>query len=135
MIADVLFNVGRELFNLFCQIRGKKIEQKTKVADYFSNLAQVIEDTSILLKQGTYPHGQCAELHVYADKMFDTIKSVIGKEPAKKYAEMVLNVWRIEGMFEELQSIADEQKQAQLKKLDSSAGYFRGISSHIRVSQ
>ena len=49
MIAETLFSVGKELFSMFFKIEERNIKNAIRVADYFSNLAQVIEDTSAYL--------------------------------------------------------------------------------------
>jgi hypothetical protein len=134
MIMETLYNAARDLFGIFSQLDEKKIQRKIRIADYFSQLAQTIEDTSAMLKKGVYPHGECAELHYYADRMVDSIGDAIGQTAAQDYQNRVLAVWRIEGIFDELKDIADSRRMEQLKTLDEAAGYFRGIAAHLRVS-
>ena len=134
MIAETLFNVGKELFGIFTKLDESRLTRTARVADYFSNLAQTIEDTSAYLKKGVYPHGECAELRFHADKMVSTIGDLIGNDKAQEYANKVLDVWEIERMHGELMSVSEAEKQEKLKVLDEAAGYFRGVSAHLRVS-
>ncbi len=134
MIAETLFSVGQGLFGIFTKLDDKRLKRTARVADYFSSLAQTIEDTSAFLKKGVYPHGECAELRFHAEKMVATIGDLIGDTEAKDYADKVLDVWEIEKMHAELISVSDAEKQKKLQVLDEAAGFFRGVSAHLRVS-
>lgn len=134
MIAETLFSVGKELFNTFFKIEERKIKNAIRVADYFADLAQVIEDTSAYLRKGVYPRGECENLRVHAEKMKDTIGKIIGEEEAGEYQKKVLEVWEIERMYGELISTDEKKREERLKVLDQAAGYFRGIAAHLRVS-
>lgn len=134
MIAETLYNVAKDLFGIFTKLDEDRLKRTARVADYFSNLAQTIEDTSAYLKKGVYPHGECAELRFHAEKMVSTIGDLIGNDEAQKYADRVLDVWEIERMHGELISVSDTEKEEQLRVLDEAAGYFRGVSALLRVS-
>ena len=135
MIADVLYRVGKELFDGILKLDEKRIQRKDKIADYFSHLGQIIEDTSALLKKGQYPHGQCAELQMHAQQMVATIGDLIGNEKAQDYQNQVMQVWQIEKLFGELQTLTSDEKTDKFKTLDAAAGYFRGIAAHLRISR
>ncbi len=134
MIAEILFKVGKDLFDIFSKLDEKRLQRTFRVADYFSNLAQIIEDTSAFLKKGTYPHGECEELRIHAEKMEKTIGDIIGKDEAKQYAQKVMDVWEIEQMHNELIRVDEVEKASRLKTLDEAGGYFRAIASHLRIS-
>ena len=134
MIAETILKVAKELFGIFSKLDEKKLARTAKVADYFSNLAQTIEDTSAHLKKGEYPHGKCEELRFHADNMTRTIGDLIGKKRAEKYSALVMGVWEIERMHVEITNLNDKkEKNKLLKKLDEAAGYFRGVSAHLRI--
>ena len=133
MIAETLFKIGKELFGIFSKLDEKKLQRTIRVAEYFSNLAQIIEDTSAYLKQGNYPHGECENLRIHATKMKETIGDLIGDDEAEKYTKRVMDVWEIERMHGELIGVNDDERAKKLKTLDESAGYFRGVSAHLRV--
>jgi len=134
MIAETLFKIGKELFSIFSNLEEKRLQRTIRVAEYFSQLAQIIEDTSAYLKQGEYPHGECENLRVHATKMQQTIGDLVGADEAKIYADRVMQVWEIEAMHGELIGVDEAEKNEKLKILDASAGYFRGISAHLRVT-
>src|SRR4030042_3476986 len=134
MIAETLFNVAKDLFGIFTKLDERRLQRTSRVSDYFSSLAQTIEDTSAFLKKGIYPHGECENLRFHADKMAATIGDILGPEEAKKYADKVLAVWGIERMHAELIGAPENEKLAKLKTLDEAAGYFRGVAAHLRVS-
>lgn len=134
MIAETLFNIGKELFGIFIKLDDKKLQRTIRVAEYFSNLAQIIEDTSAFLKKGTYPHGECENLRIHAQKMTETIGDIVGEDVAEDYASRVMAVWQIEQMHDELIGASDAERASKLRTLDEAAGYFRAVSAHLRVT-
>lgn len=135
MIAEVLYNIAKDLFSIFTRISEKKLARRLRVSEYFSNLARIIEDTSAYLKKGVYPSGECENLRVHAEKMESTLGDLIGQHQAHEYAQKVLGVWQIEGLHGELQHMDPQQRGNTLSILDEAAGYFRGIAAHLRVSK
>ena len=133
MIAETLFGIGKDLFGIFSKLDEKRLQRTVRVAEYFSNLAQIIEDTSAYLKQGNYPHGDCENLRFHATKMKDTIGDLIGEQQAEAYADRVMDVWEIEQMHAELIGVSPQEREDKLKILDEAAGYFRGVAAHLRV--
>jgi 3-deoxy-D-arabino-heptulosonate 7-phosphate (DAHP) synthase class II len=134
MIAETLFKVAKELFGIFTTLDEKRLQRTIRVADYFSNLAQIIEDTSAFLKKGEYPHGECENLRIHAQMMTEKIKDIIGENVAEKYAAKVMAVWEIEQMHAELIGVDEDERNRQLKILDEAAGYFRAVAAHLRVT-
>ena len=134
MIAETLITVGKELFGVFSKLDENRLKHTVRVADYFSSLAEIIETTSAYLKKGIYPDGECAELRFHAEKMVSTIGDIIGEAEAEKYEELLLGVWEIERMHGELISVSEAEREEKLRILDEAAGYFRGVSAHLRVS-
>ncbi len=134
MIAETLFKIGKELFAVFSKLEDNKLQRTIRVADYFSNLAQIIEDTSAYLKKGEYPHGECENLRQHAQKMKEAIGDIIGQERATEYASRVMHVWEIERMHGELIGVPDTERMKKLKTLDEAAGFFRAVSAHLRVT-
>lgn len=135
MIAETLARVAKTLFEIFASLDETRLKRKARIADYFSDLAQTVEDTSAYLKKGEYPSGECEELRFYAEKMVPAIGDIIGEAEAQEYADKVLSVWEIEQMHGELLSTSDAEKEEQLRILDEAAGYFRAVSAYIRVSR
>ena len=134
MIAGTLFSIGKDIFGVFFKLDEKKLQRTIRVADYFSNLAQIIEDTSAYLKKGEYPHGECENLRMHAQKMSETIGDIIGTEQAAEYTSKVMSVWEIERMHGELIGVSDNEKENQLKLLDQAAGFFRAVAAHLRIT-
>ncbi len=134
MIAETLFNIGKDLFGIFSALDDKKLQRKIRIADYFSNLAQIIEDTSAYLKRGDYPHGECENLRMHAQMMTPTIKDVIGESEAEAYTARVMEVWEIERMYGELIGVDEDEKNRRLRTLDEAAGYFRAVAAHLRIA-
>ncbi|MFX1521559.1 MAG: hypothetical protein ACFFCD_16750 [Promethearchaeota archaeon] len=134
MIAETLYKIAKDLFNIFTKLDDARLQRTIRVAEYFSNLAQIIEDTSAYLKKGIYPHGECKLLLSHAENMVEAIGDLIGKNEAQKHANEVMKVWKIENMHGELISVPDSVKAEKLKILDEAAGYFRGVAAHLRVS-
>ena len=134
MIAETILRIAKDLFGIFTKLDDNRLQRTARIAEYFSNLAQTIEDTSAYLKKGDYPHGECANLRMHADRMVSTIGDIIGNSEAEQYAARVMEIWEIEKMYGELIGINDKEKEKQLHVLDEAAGYFRGVAAHLRVT-
>lgn len=132
MIIETLLSVGLDLFGIISKLDEKKIARNARLGDYFSSLAQVIEETSASLKKGDYPHGQCAQLSRHAEQMKDAIGSVV--KDVDKYAAKVREVWEIEQLYGELSPLTEKERAEKLKKLDEAAGHFRAIAALTKVS-
>ena len=87
MIAETLYKIAKDLFNIFTKLDDARLQRTIRVAEYFSNLAQIIEDTSAYLKKGIYPHGECRLLLSHAENMVEAIGDLIGNNEAQKHAE------------------------------------------------
>lgn len=132
MIIETLFGVSLDLFGIVSKLDEKKIARNARLGDYFSSLAQLIEETSASLKKGEYPHGQCAQLYQHAEQMKDAIGSVV--KGVDKYATKIREVWEIERLHGELSTLTKKQRAEKLKKLDEAAGYFRATAALTKVS-
>jgi len=109
-------------------------DKRDRAAQYFSDLAALIETTSASLKVRKYPGGSCAELEKLAQLMPKTLKGIISQEDIIEYQTKLLMVWEIEQLFGQLEKIPKRSIPKKIAKLDEAAGFFRALAAHLRVA-
>jgi hypothetical protein len=132
-IAKTLFDLGKGLFGIRGELEKARKDRRDRAAEYFSNIARLIEETSALLKKKQYPHGKCAELEQLALLMPQTLKGVMADENIEGHKEALLSVRQIELLFNDIQPLQPRAIPKKLAKLDEAAGYFRALAAHLRV--
>jgi hypothetical protein len=132
VIIETIRKVAETIFGMKSNLDKAHRDQKDRVAEYLSKIAQIIEDTSALLNQGTYPHGKCAELHFAADNMTSSIGDVLGKEVEQCQTELK-KVTDIEEIYKD-PNFNPQSRDHNLSELDRAAGLFRAVAAYARVS-
>lgn len=133
-IIETILSVAEALFGLRGNLAKAKQERKEAVAGFLGEIAQLIEETSALLAQGTYPHGKCQELLMHAQHMEQAIGDLIGTLEAKNLGSQLEEVYEIERLYGEIQAENEEQRKRKLSVLDQAAGIFRATAAFVRVS-
>ena len=132
-IIETLLQVGKALFGLKGQLATARGVRKAVVADFLGGIAQSIEEASVLLKDGTYPHGKCQELLAHSGHMVTAIGDLVGEERAKEFGKQLAEVHEIERLHAELGAV-DAERVRKLSVLDQAAGQFRATAAFVRVS-
>jgi len=133
-IAKTIWEVAKGLLGYRSELKKAERDQRDRVADYFSGLAQLVEATSASLKERKYPSGSCSQLGVLVEMMPQTLAKLIPDTEVIHFQSELRRVHEIEKLFMELQSLSDEKVEERLRDLDEAAGYFRAITAHMRVS-
>lgn len=132
-IVGTIWEVGKGLFGMRGQLAKAARERKDRLAQYFTDLGLLIEQTSADLKVRKYPHGSCAQLHQLAQLMPETLKGLVDEGDVHELQAKLLQVWEIEQLFGQLQSVPDAALPKKLEKLDEAAGMFRALATHLKV--
>ena len=132
--VSAIFDVASEVFGLHTTLSKARQARKKKVAEFLSELAQIIEDVSASLSQKIYPHGKCQELLTHADSLEESIGDLIGKKKAASLALQLREVWEIERLHDELGKKTKAARARNLHVLDQAAGLFRATAAQVRVS-
>ena len=133
-MIDTIFSVGEKLFGLRGELAKARQARKQQVADFLAALAQTIETTSAILKQGNYPHGACQELLSHSEHMAAAIGDLIGNLKATDLANQLKEVGEIEQLHHELSGKPEDDRVRSLHVLDQAAGLFRATAAFVRVS-
>lgn len=65
------------MFGLRADIAKVNREKRDRAADYFSNIARLVEETNAQLEVRIYPYGSRAELEQLANLMPKTLRGII----------------------------------------------------------
>lgn len=133
-IIKTILEVARGLFGFRADIAKANRDRRDRVADYFSEVADLLDSTSASLKQRTYPSGSCAQLGQLADQMDQSLAGLVPESDLLRFQSELRRVHEIERVFSELSSLSDQAAVLRLKDLDEASGMFRAISMHLRVS-
>lgn len=133
-IVDTILNVGQKIFDLRGELAKVRHDRKQTVEDFLATIAQTIEDTSMQLKQGAYPHGKCQELLAHSQHMEAAIGDLIGETQARDLGAQLAEAYQIERLYAELNAETDPERHRQLSVLGQAAGQFRATAAFVRVS-
>ena len=133
-IVSTIWEVGKGLFGLRTEMEKARRDRRDRAAQYFSDLAALIETTSASLKVRKYPEGSCAQLEKLAQLMPKTLKGIISEEDIIEYQTKLLMVWEIEQLFGRLEKVPKRSIPKKIAKLDQAAGFFRALAAHLRVA-
>ena len=133
-IIETLLSVGKTLFGLRGELAKARKDRKKDVADFIDAIAKTIDDTIGALRSNQYPGGKCAELFAHSKQMEAAIGDLIGQLKAQELAAQLQEIWEIEQLFGELQSVTPPERSRKLSVLDDAAGQFRATAAFVRVS-
>ena len=125
--ATALYGSARDLLTA-------RRDRRKRLAQYFAELAQLIEDVAASLRHKEYPHGSCAQLHEIARLLPRTVRGLIDPKKAKKIQEDLFRVWEIEQLHAETFSLSKKKINERIGPLDEAAGKLRALAAHLRVA-
>ena len=134
LIIDTIFRVGESVFGLRGELAKARQARKQQVADFLAAIAQTIETTSAILKQGNYPSGTCQEILTHSEHMNAAIGDLIGDPKATDLAQQLKEVHEVEQLYHELSGKTEDERVRSLHVLDQAAGLFRATAAFVRVS-
>lgn len=132
-IVKTIWEVGKGIFGVRNELQKAQRDRRDRLANYFSDLANLIESVAASLRIRQYPHGSCAQLHTLAELMSETLKDLVDQVKADEYQKKLLQIWEIEKLFGEIQGMSEEKVGKRLTELDEAAGFFRATAAHLRV--
>jgi hypothetical protein len=133
-IIEILFDVGIKIFGLSGEHSKARQTRTGAVASYLASIADNIENTSRELKLGKYPHGTCQIMLTHSEQMVPTIGDLITDKKAGQLADQLKEIWKIEQLYNELQSKSQTERERNLQVLDQAGGLFRATSEIIKAS-
>ena len=108
-------------------------ERRKEIGAYFEQISVCLGEVSSQLKANQVPHGKCAELQTYAQKLPGTIGDHIKETEAQKLAQDLESAHEVELLLSQLESSGD--RDAELAKLDRAAGMFMALANTIRAAR
>ena len=124
--ATSLYAAGKDLVTA-------RRDRRQRLAQYFSDLAQLLEEAAASLRNKDYPHGACGQLHESARLLPRTVKGLIDPKKTKRIQADLFKVWKIEQLHAEISPLSKKKRNERLAPLDEAAGKLRALSAHLRV--
>lgn len=130
LLKDI-WDIGQDLLGLSGDLKKGKQEQKDRLADLFLNIANVLTDTYDKLMQDIYPGGNCVQLDVFSQELYDKMKPITGEDKAKALADKLASSHKVELLFGQLSTGEIDKKE--LLQLDEAAGFFKATAAMLKV--
>lgn len=130
LLKDI-WDIGHDLLGLSGDLKTGKQEQKDRLAELFLNIANVLTDTYDKLMQNIYPGGNCVQLDVFSQELYDKMKPITGEDKAKALADKLASSHKVELLFGQLSNGEIEKKE--LRQLDEAAGFFKATAAMLKV--
>lgn len=130
LLKDI-WDIGHDLLGLSGELKKGKQEQKGRLAELFLNIANVLSDTYDKLMQNIYPAGNCVQLDVFSQELYDKMKPITGEDKAKALADKLASSHKVELLFGQLSTGEIDKKE--LLKLDEAAGFFRATAAMLKL--
>jgi hypothetical protein len=121
MIND-LWEIGKDIFDVSDKLKNQSKEKRESLSMLLNSIAEVVDDTYKKLSGNIYPAGNCQQLEVFSDELYEKTLPILGEEKAKKLTDKLKQSHEVEKLLGDLNSGAIERKDLQL--LDETSGYF-----------
>ena len=143
--ATAILKVAHDLWSLITgadkalrerkqQENAENLAQRGRAADYFINIAEVLEHASAQLKQKAFPSGSCAQLLAHAHVLPDMLAGVVGASDLAGLQSRLFAAHHVEHLHAQVSEVSDPVEiTSRLSELDASAGVFRAIAAQLRL--
>lgn len=130
MIKD-LWEIGKELFDISDKLKKQSTEKREKLSNLLANVGGVIKDTYEQLSNNVYPGGNCQQLELFSDELFEKTREVLGDLKARNLSDKLKQAHEVERLHSDINSGKVDKKELML--LDETSGYFMASSKLILV--
>jgi hypothetical protein len=130
-LISSLLKVASSLFGLF---KGASALDKAKaegLAVLLEKVADCLVATTVAIRGGQVPHGECGRLQTYAMELPQALDGFMAAEKATDLGDLLLSAYRVEGLAYDLAQTSD--REAHLAQLEEASGKFRATADLIRA--
>lgn len=128
-IVKDLWDIGQDLLGMSDKFKQAKKEKKEAASKLFSLIGDVLHDTFDKLSHKIYPAGNCQQLLVYGQELYDKTKDIIGDQKARDLSEKIVASHKVEQLYYELENTSLPQQE--LTSLDEASGFFKATANLI----
>lgn len=121
----------RSLLGLSGQLKTAAADRRARMATLFDKISECLADVSAQIRNGTVPHGRCAELATYAYDLPSHVDAEVGEAKAKEIGKILFEARRVEAMAVELLKCKDNEPD--LAVIDEASGKFRALAHMLRA--
>lgn len=76
-IADAILSVAASIFKYNNEAKRVKADRRDRIAEYFLEISETLEEAANTVERGDYPHGKCESLRIYAQELPDIIEDFV----------------------------------------------------------
>ena len=131
MTQDIL-DTGKEIFESLERLRGKRDDERMKLANLLELIGHIVKDTVDKLRLGQLPSGKGLQLEMLSEELYFSLAFSLGEIKAKTLANKLRNgYWAGQPNT----AVANQHSPGDLSQLDAAAGYFLVTSRQLRADQ
>lgn len=131
-IADTILSVAASIFKYKDEAKRVKADRRDRIAEYFLEISETLEEAANTIERGDYPHGKCESLRIYAQELPEIIKDFVPVPKAREYGDKLMDAWHLEHIAD--RASAEERNQI-VNELRGASGIFRALGYGIRVRE
>lgn len=127
MTQDIL-DTGKEIFESLERLRGKREDERMKLANLLELIGHIVKDTVDKLRLGQLPSGKGLQLEMLSEELYFRLAFSLGEIKAKTLADKLRN-----GHWAGLPhtAVAHQHSRGDFSKLEAAAGYFLVTSRQL----
>ena len=113
------------------KLKRQDKEKREALSKFFMQIGEVIKDTYEKLVNNTYPAGNCEQLELFSEELYEETKGVLGEAKANTLSQKLKQAHRVEKLYGELHDGTVDKKELIL--LDETSGHFIATSKMLLV--
>ena len=126
-IVKDLWDIGQDLLGMSDKFKNAGKEKKEAASKLFLLIGGVLEDTYQKLSNKVYPGGNCQQLLIYGNELYDRTKEIIGEQKARELSDKIVASHKVEQLYYELENT--ELPKNELAFLDEASGFFKATAN------
>ena len=132
-ILATIISVLKELIGLRDRFEKSERDRQDRIADYLIQISDCLKNVTNELTSGKVPHGSCAELGTYADKLPETIRGVVSDAEGARLAAELRSAHDVELVALQFERTGRELLKTQLRELEECCGSLRGLGNSLKA--
>ena len=132
MLKD-LWDLVQGLVGLKESFQKAKRERKDRIAEYFTTIGIIIQESVDIFKKGEVPHGKCQQMLDQAGYFTDVIGNTINKEKAEEFQKKLIASHELEMLVHEV--LGTGKAKEKIIEMEKISGSFLALGTAIKAAR